>query len=283
MEIKPTSELTAKFAALLDPERHRLDRTLNEDLRKLRAKYGSGSRTLQLMQGRFEADFEERSSTLLAKLSQLLANTPARQIRDNKPDLDRLAQVWLQSHIDDCQNSLNGYAARIGSVSQEHYDLGRDRFLSALVVELDLVNSTAPPAAASTEVFVDPVRIDELSSVPADKFDVSRLVRLCEELNLCFSHHCLCAVAFITRAILDHIPPIFGLKTFKEVASNYSGGRSFREVASHLENVSRKVSDALLHMPMRDSETLPTLTQVDVRQQLDTILGEVIRIGQRKV
>jgi hypothetical protein len=183
MVTKPTSELTAKFAALLDAEKHRLDRTLGEDLRELRAKYGSGSRTVQLMQGRFEADIEERSSTLLAKLSQLLANTPARQIRDNKPDLDRLAQVWLQSHIDDCQSSLNEYAARIGSVSQEPYDLGRDRFLSALVVELDLVNSTAPPAAASTEVFVDPVRIDELSSVPADKFDVSRLVRLCEELN----------------------------------------------------------------------------------------------------
>jgi len=277
------TELPSKFAALLDAEKHRFDRALGEDLRELRAKYGSGSHTVQLMQQRYEADIEERSSTLLAKLSRLIASVPAREIRGNKPDLDRLAQGWLQSHIEDCQSNLNEHARRIGPVNPDQYDLGRDRFLNALEVELSLLSITAPSVATSTEVFVDPARIDELSSLPVAKFDVSRLVRLCEELNLCFSHRCFYAVAFITRAILDHIPTIFGLKTFKEVASNYNGGKSFREVASHLENVSRKVSDALLHRPMSDSEILPTLTQVDVRQQLDTVLGEVIRTGRRKV
>lgn len=273
-------DLPSKFAALLAKEKRQFDRALGRDLRELRATYGSGSSTVLLMQQRYEADIEDRLSSLLAALKRLLASLSKREIRDSKPELDRLAQAWLQSHIEDCQSQLNEHARRIGP---DQYDLGRDHFLNVLAVELDLANNTAPPVVSSADAFVDPVRIDELSSVPASKFDVTRLVRLCEELNLCFSHRCFYAVAFITRAILDHIPPVFGLKTFKEVACNYNGGKSFKEVASHLETVSRKVSDALLHMPMRDSEALPTLAQVDARQQLDTVLGEVIRIGWRKV
>jgi hypothetical protein len=275
------TELPSKFSALLAQEKRRFDRSLGEDLREIRANYGNGSHTVLLLQQRYETDIEKRLSTLLATLSRLLASAPAREIRDHKPELDRLAQIWFQSHIEDCQSRLNELAARIGSVSADQLDLGRDRFLNALAAELDLLSIPAPSMVAGREAFVDPARIEELASVQPAKFDVSRLVRLCEELNLCFSHHCFHAVAFITRAILDHIPPVFGFKTFKEVANNYSGGKSVRAIASQLEDVSRKVSDVLLHMPMSDSEILPTLQQVDVRQQLDTVLGEVIRIGRR--
>lgn len=277
------SDLPSKFSALLAKEKRRFDRSLGEVLRELRASYSSDSNTVLLMQHRYETDIEERLSALLANLKRLLAASPESEVRDDKPELARLAQVWLQAHIEDCQGNLNEHAVRIGPLSPGQYDLGRDSFLDALAVELDLLNTSAPSVAASTEVFVDPVRIDELSSMPTAKFDVSRLVRLCQELNLCFRHSCFYAVAFLTRAILDHIPSIFGFRTFREVASNYKGGKSFGEVASHLEDVSRKISDAFLHTPMRDSEILPTLTQVDVRQQLDTVLGEVIRIGQRKL
>ena len=153
--------------------------------------------------------------------------------------------------------------------------------LNALAAEL--ASAASPSVLVSSEAFVDLGRIEELSSLPRSEFDVSRLARLCEELNICFHHNCFHAVAFITRAILDHVPPVFGFKTFKEVANNYDGGRTFKGIASQLEDVSRKVSDALLHMPMSDSEILPTPTQVDVRQQLDSVLGEVVRIRRRPV
>jgi hypothetical protein len=46
----------------------------------------------------------------------------------------------------------------------------------------------------------------------------------------------------LTRAILDHVPPVFGVNTFAEVAINH-GGRSLKEAMSHLENGSRKIAD----------------------------------------
>jgi hypothetical protein len=128
------------------------------------------------------------------------------------------------------------------------------------------------------EAFVDPVPVDELASLSLVKFDVSRLIRLCEELNTAFRYSSFHAVAFLTRAILDHIPPVFAANSFREVANNYSGSKSFKEIALQLETVSRKVSDSLLHDQIRKREALPTLAQVDVRQQLDTVLAEVGRI-----
>jgi hypothetical protein len=83
----------------------------------------------------------------------------------------------------------------------------------------------------------------------------------------------------LTRGLLDHAPPVFGFKTFSEVANNYAGGgKSFKETMQHLENAARKVADVHLHMPIRKSETLPTAQQVNCGQQLDMLLSEIVRI-----
>lgn len=44
---------------------------------------------------------------------------------------------------------------------------------------------------------------------------------------------------YLPRAILDHVPPIFGFKSFAEVASNYGGEKSFRKAMERLEKHSR--------------------------------------------
>jgi hypothetical protein len=46
----------------------------------------------------------------------------------------------------------------------------------------------------------------------------------------------------------------------------------------HLENAARKVADAHLHMPIRNSETLPAPQQVNFSPQLDVLLSEIVRI-----
>lgn len=82
----------------------------------------------------------------------------------------------------------------------------------------------AVPARAGIN-YVDPSRIAELKTLPTTTFDTTRLVRLCEELNICWhggAHH---AVAMLARAVLDHVPPVFGVTTFAQVASNYAGLR----------------------------------------------------------
>ncbi|MFC2015530.1 hypothetical protein ACFLUM_01210 [Chloroflexota bacterium] len=150
-------------------------------------------------------------------------------------------------------------------------------FLYGLLTVGDTSHPDAPPPSAEKS-FVNPTRLDELRGIEVSSFDLTKLIRLCEELNSCYANECHFATAMLTRAILDHVPPIFGFKSFREVANNYRGGSSFRDCMQHLDNFSRKIADSFLHMHIRGKETLPNATQVDSSSELDALLSEVVRI-----
>ncbi len=135
------------------------------------------------------------------------------------------------------------------------------------------------PAKPGYMTLISEGRLLELRGLTSPDLDFRKLIRLCEELNIVFQEECYLAAAMLTRGLLDHVPPVFGFKTFSEVANNYAGGgKSFKDTMQHLENASRKVADAHLHMPMRKSETLPAPQQVNCGQQLDMLLSEIVRI-----
>jgi hypothetical protein len=46
----------------------------------------------------------------------------------------------------------------------------------------------------------------------------------------------------------------------------------------HLDNSSRSIADAHLHTQIRSKESLPTQTQVNFTNDVDVLLGEIIRI-----
>ncbi len=125
-------------------------------------------------------------------------------------------------------------------------------------------------------VFVDPERIKQLRKIGKEKFDLSKLIRKCEELNIVYSTKCYFAVGMLTRAITDHIPPIFNKKSFSEVSGSY-GTKSFKDSMVHLDKSSRKIADSFLHTHIRRKEILPTKTQVNFSSDLDVLLGEIIR------
>ncbi|RKX23919.1 MAG: hypothetical protein DRP47_12150 [Candidatus Zixiibacteriota bacterium] len=125
--------------------------------------------------------------------------------------------------------------------------------------------------------YVDPYRINELRSLSCQDFDLTKLIELCEELNTCYKHRCCFAVAMLTRAIVDHIPPVFGLSTFPQVASNY-GGKSFKKSMQHLNASLRAIADSHLHSHIRRKEVLPNRTQVNFKNDLDVLLAEVVRV-----
>ena len=104
------------------------------------------------------------------------------------------------------------------------------------------------------------------------------IIALCEELNICYRSQCYHAVAALTRALLDHVPPVFGYGTFAEVANNYNGGQSFKDCMQHLENAARRIGDMHLHLQIRAKESLPTRTQVNFAPEMDMLLAEVVRI-----
>ncbi len=129
------------------------------------------------------------------------------------------------------------------------------------------------------DTFVGLDRVSELRGIISSKFDLAKLIRLCEELNDCYANGNYYSVGMLIRAILDHVPPIFGLKTFSEVANNYSGnGRSFKQAMQHLDTSSRSIADLHLHTQIRSKEILPNKMQVNFLSDLDLLLAEIIRI-----
>lgn len=125
--------------------------------------------------------------------------------------------------------------------------------------------------------FVNQNRIKELKTIKNDDFDITKLIRFCEELNSAFSLENFLSTAMLVRAIADHIPPIFGKTSFTEVANNH-GGKSFKESMKNLDNSSRKISDAHLHTQIRKKEVLPNSNQVDFSNDLDVLLAEIYRV-----
>jgi hypothetical protein len=129
------------------------------------------------------------------------------------------------------------------------------------------------------DLFVAEARLNQLRALNPNTFDLSKLIEICIELNACYTSQCFLAVAALTRAALDHVPPIFGLSSFSQVANNYSGGtKSFRESMKHLDESARKIADAHLHSQIRQKEVLPNSTQVNCSHDIDVLLGEVVRI-----
>jgi hypothetical protein len=130
-----------------------------------------------------------------------------------------------------------------------------------------------------TDSFVDSSRIEEIIEIKNRNFDFTKLIALLKELNFAYENECFLTVPLLIRAIIDHIPPIFGKDNFKEVCGNY-GTLSFRENITHLEKSSRKIADSFLHVQIRNKETLPNKTQINFHQNLDVLLGEIVRINK---
>ncbi len=156
------------------------------------------------------------------------------------------------------------------------------QFFGLIIGALDLKEIEEPDLILSPQAsapYIDFGRLQELRAIASPDFDFAKLVRLCEELNVCHANECYYAVAMLARAILDHVPPVFHSQTFAAVANNYAGGgKSFKGCMLHLEGGLRKIADAHLHMPIRKKETRPTRAQVNFASELDMLLAEIVRI-----
>jgi len=135
---------------------------------------------------------------------------------------------------------------------------------------------------SKSDSYVDKGRLDEIKALKSSEFDFSRLIKMLNELNSAFDNNNYISVIALLRAVIDHVPPLFGHKSFKEVANNYSGSRSFKRATKNLEIFSRDIADSYLHTQIRQAESLPTKTQVDFTNVLDTLLSEIVRLIKEK-
>jgi hypothetical protein len=76
-------------------------------------------------------------------------------------------------------------------------------------------------------------------------FDWSKLLRLIDEVNGNYSHGNVYAVHTLLRAILDHVPPLFGCANFAGVVSNYHWGQTDKAYMRKLLDFRMQADDAL--------------------------------------
>lgn len=153
----------------------------------------------------------------------------------------------------------------------------RDRFEKEYELEIKSDNREASNLPEFD--YVDKSRINELKSlINNGKYDLTKLLRLIEELNHNWKNANYYSIAMIVRTIINHIPPIFNLKKFNEVCNNYKGSKSFKEVTQILNSTLRKIADEHLHSQISKTEILPNNTQVDFSHSLDILLAEIIKL-----
>lgn len=190
-----------------------------------------------------------------------------------------LKDTALAIKMKDCTFRLSNIAAALGRASYI-VKVPSGKISKYAQKSPYIANDSALILKQAGSSFVDFQRMKELLDIKSQKFDFSRLIRICEELNDNYSRNNYISTIILTRTILDHISPIFSCKNFSEIANNFKCEKSIKESFQHLENSSRKIADSYLHIQMRSKEVLPTRTQVNFTQDLDVLLGEVLRISK---
>ena len=137
---------------------------------------------------------------------------------------------------------------------------------------LETTSAICPQPSPVT--FIAPSRLKELRGISSKQFDLSKLIRLCEEINGAFASGYFYSVGMLLRAIIDHIPPIFRHETFAAVAS--SRGRTLKRSFIRLDTSLRDSADMNLHGIIRKKEPLPGEAQVNFSSELDALLCEII-------
>jgi hypothetical protein len=134
--------------------------------------------------------------------------------------------------------------------------------------------------AKTKSPYVDPSRISDLRDIKSPQWDYARLVQMCVEINAAHESESYITIAMLARAIVDHIPPIFGQPNFSGVANNYTGATSLKKSVQHLDKSLRNIADGQLHIQIRRQESLPNAAQVNFSSDLDVLLAEIIRISR---
>lgn len=207
------------------------------------------------------------------------------------PDVRRLVGLRFEQELLKSALYSSGFntLTRVSSSGDQNTQIKRalnlirvhaGRVKSELEVAEGGLLQTGTVAMAKPEAFVAEGRIEALRQLREPSLDPVRLIRLLEEINICYEKNCFMAVAMLIRAFTDHVPSVFGVNGFAQVLSNAPGtSRSFKESMSHLDKSLRKIADAHLHVPMRVRETVPVRQQVvGFQGDVDILLAEVIRM-----
>lgn len=227
---------------------------------------------LSKLYNKYRSDGSKFTQYPLVTLSGLLG-IDKNEIYRHVESLER--EYYIEYKVCDggqCTSDITDYGIRLCEDRANLFDT-----FSVVKLKIDDNDGNAVNKKAVDE-YVSNQRIEQLRSIKHNEFDLIRLIKLCEELNLAHKHQCYLSIAMILRTIINHVPPIFGFGNFNQFVSNYSGGKSFKDLMDRLDGALRKIADAHLHKSISKKEILPEFTQVNFRAELDVLLSEIISI-----
>ena len=130
-------------------------------------------------------------------------------------------------------------------------------------------------AVAGNAAFLAPDLLAGLKATSSDRLDSSKLTKMCEELNDAYMRGNYISSALLLRAIMNHVPPVFGANTFSEVVSQ--SGRSTKAILARLNDDARPIADLHSHVLMRSKEHLPTKNQIEpYKAGFEILMHEVL-------
>lgn len=175
----------------------------------------------------------------------------------------------------------SGISEHLASIDPKAFESIYDVYNAKAEIDVvlpDILSVALDPCAeesAPTEYFVSAALVARLESISCGSFHTVKLAGYCRELNSSYYHGNVVACLLLIRAIMNHIPPVFGHSTFEQVAANVP--RSQKETFTHLQSGVRKLADMYTHTPIRRREAYPTRTQVDpYKAQVEVLLQEVL-------
>ncbi len=141
-------------------------------------------------------------------------------------------------------------------------------------------NETAEPPVepeSARPIYVKESLIEELIDLDgAGGFVTDKLVQQCKELNFNFRHAQPFSCHSLLRAIMDHVPPAFGVTGFAQVVSNVSWIKTDKDYLRKLQDF-RTQGDDVMHRPIGRQRSRIDMHDVPAPAALNALLEGLLR------
>ncbi|MEV6999300.1 hypothetical protein AB0N62_16645 [Streptomyces sp. NPDC093982] len=128
--------------------------------------------------------------------------------------------------------------------------------------------------------YIDPALLDDLEkAAQTSSWKLHKLIALCRELNENYAAGNPYSSAAMIRAILDHIPPVFGHQDFKQVAAQHPFAMQ-RTDKAHAQRLAafKDIAHDGLHRPISTAVPAIGMDDLEAPARLNAILHEVARL-----
>ncbi|MET7937968.1 hypothetical protein [Streptomyces sp. NPDC005322] len=128
--------------------------------------------------------------------------------------------------------------------------------------------------------YIDLVLLDEMEEAgQKSTWKHHKLLALCRELNDNYTAGNPYACAALIRAVLDHIPPVFGHKDFKQVAAQHTFAVK-RTDKAHAQRLAafKDIADDVMHRPISANVPIIGMNDLPEPARLNAVLQELLSI-----